>query len=79
MTYNLYQLEEYPKNGSKANNVEGKIALIKGLKGKQVRSRGHLDGWSWNRMSKGVGSKACIGTNNCIEKSTKGCLAIKRK
>ena len=30
-------------------------------------------------MSKGVGNKALVGTNSCVEKSTQGCLAIKRK
>ena len=77
--YKLYQLENYPKHESKAININENVALIIGSEEKQIHSRGHLDGWSWNRMSKGVGSKVCIGTNNCIEKSTKGCLAIKRK
>ena len=70
-------MEDYPKHEAKAININENVALIIGSEEKH--SRGHLDGWSWNRMSKGVGSKVCVGTNNCIEKSTKGCLAIKRK
>ena len=75
-SYKLIQIEEYPTHEYKSIKVNSETVLIISHETKRFASRGHMDGWDWKRMSKGVGNKSMIGTNKCLEVD---CPAFKRK
>ena len=77
-SYKLIQLEDYPTHENKSIKVNSDVVLMISHEAKRFASRGHMDGWDWMRMSKGVGNKTMIGTNKCMEK-IKNCPAFKRK